>query len=250
MRWSDSTDIGDFVRDASRQAEFTVSIIDSVDDGKARKDDAHETNITVSVPTFADRTRYLRRRLDFVESRLREMEGLKEKCDAEAHAGARRMAVGGFGMLVVYWAAVARLTFWDFGWDVMEPVTYLSGLSMVILGYLWYVGKSFRKGKINPSPARFLYQGREVSYTSVLARSISSRREALYKTRGLDIEQWIDFVSERKALRTEIARIARDYEADEDVQEPQEAGDTKDEVIKKAVEEETKTSLKGTSKAK
>lgn len=60
--------------------------------------------------------------------------------------------------------------------------------------------------------ARFLYQGREVSYTSVLDRSISARREALYKFRGLDIEQWIDLKSDARSLRKEISRIAEDYD--------------------------------------
>ena len=251
LQWSDSTDIGDFIRDASRRAEFTVSIVHPVESDKVRYDNGRETNISVSVPTLADRTRYLRRRLDYVESRLREMEGLKEKCDEEAHAGARRLAVGGFGMLVVYWAAVARLTFWDFGWDVMEPVTYLSGLSMVVLGYLWYVCKTFPGGRNNQTISRFLYQGREVSYTSVLARSISARRESLYKLRGLDIETWIDFVSEKKALRSEIARIARDYDDDEgeDDRQSEDVGSKKDEVIQKAVEDETKAALRGTSTA-
>ena len=73
-----------------------------------------------------------------IEQELERMESLKRSCDVEAHRGARRMAMGGFGILIVYWGAVARLTFWDYGWDVMEPITYLSGLSMVILGYLWY----------------------------------------------------------------------------------------------------------------
>lgn len=77
----------------------------------------------------------------------------------------------------------------------MEPVTYLSGLTMVIIGYLW-----------------FLYQGREVSYSSVLQHSVSARREALYKARGLDVERWLDLVGERKALRREIGKIAEDYD--------------------------------------
>jgi len=51
-----------------------------------------------------------------VEQKLSDMEGLKQACDAEAHRGAKKMAMGGFGMLVVYWGAVARLTFWDYGW--------------------------------------------------------------------------------------------------------------------------------------
>ncbi|KAF9530610.1 hypothetical protein CPB83DRAFT_850623 [Crepidotus variabilis] len=218
FQWSDSTDVGDFIRDAAKSAEFTICFQYPAD--KSQKeylpaaDQAEERMIpvaassdhgidekllAVTVPTFADRTRFMRRRLKLVETRLEEMEGLKIQCDKEAHRGVKRMAMAGFGMLVVYWGTVARLTFWDYGWDFMEPVTYLSGLSTVILGYLW-----------------FLYQGREVSYTSILARSISARREALYKARGFDIERWIDFVGEKKTLKAEISRIARDYEGDED----------------------------------
>lgn len=59
---------------------------------------------------------------------------------------------------------------------------------------------------------RFLYQGREVSYSSVLAQSISKRRDALYKAHGFDIERWVELVGERKSLRREIGRIAEDYE--------------------------------------
>ncbi|KAG6810914.1 hypothetical protein H0H92_009844 [Tricholoma furcatifolium] len=50
------------------------------------------------------------------------MEALKLECDHEARRGARRMAMGGFGMLVVYWAAVARLTFWDYGCYLRIPL--------------------------------------------------------------------------------------------------------------------------------
>lgn len=62
---------------------------------------------------------------------------------------------------------------------------------------------------------RFLYQGREVSYSSILDQSISRRREALYKLRGLDIERWMELVGEAKRLRKEIARIAEDYDEEQ-----------------------------------
>ncbi|KAI0672027.1 hypothetical protein C8Q78DRAFT_971623 [Trametes maxima] len=191
IQWSDSTDVADFIRDAARTREFTVRIDGP---GTAGGPGAH-TEIPVEVPSFADRTRFLRRRLAVVEDELARMEETKRACDAEAHRGARRMALGGFGVLVVYWGGVARLTFWDYGWDVMEPITYLSGLSMVILGYMW-----------------FLLRGREVSYSSVLHHSVSARREALYKARGLDIDRWMDLVSEVKSLRKEISVIAEDYD--------------------------------------
>ncbi|KAI0649654.1 hypothetical protein C8Q79DRAFT_939766 [Trametes meyenii] len=191
IQWSESTDVADFIRDAARTREFTIRITSP---GIENEPDTH-TEIPVEVPSFADPTRFLRRRLGVVEDELARMEETKRACDAEAHRGARRMALGGFGVLVVYWGGVARLTFWDYGWDVMEPITYLSGLSMVILGYMW-----------------FLLRGREVSYSSVLHHSVSARREALYKARGLDIDRWMDLVSEVKGLRKEISKIAEDYD--------------------------------------
>jgi hypothetical protein len=45
-----------------------------------------------------------------------------------------------------------------------------------------------------------------------LDRSISARREALYKARGLDIELWQDLVSDQRSLTREIKRIAEDYD--------------------------------------
>lgn len=131
VQWSDSTDLGDFIRAAARSAEFTIAITHERNHrhGRglphAREEDEDgdaagmkETLLTVAVPTFADRTRFMQRRLRLVGSLLHEMEGLKERCDAEARQGARHMALGGFGILVVYWGAVARLTFWDYGWCV------------------------------------------------------------------------------------------------------------------------------------
>ncbi|KAI0298399.1 hypothetical protein B0F90DRAFT_1818762 [Multifurca ochricompacta] len=71
---------------------------------------------------------------------------------------------------------------------VMKPITYFSGLSTVIGEiYLW-----------------FLYQGREVSYSSVLDRSISARHNALYRARGFDLGRWQELNRESKALRNEI----------------------------------------------
>ncbi|KAI0819360.1 DUF607-domain-containing protein [Trametes gibbosa] len=209
IQWSDSTDVADFIRDAARTRQFTVCLTDE-------GEDAPHTQIPVKVPSFADRTRFLQRRLAVVEDELARMEELKQECDAEAHRGAHRMALGGFGILVVYWGAVARLTFWDYGWDIMEPITYLSGLSTVVLGYMW-----------------FLMRGREVSYSSMLHHSVSARREAQYKSRGLDIERWVDLVSEAKALRKEISKIAEDYDEerwkeDEDEHEVREHEESED----------------------
>jgi len=221
LQWSDSTDIADFVRDAVRTNEFTIRISRQTGGGRKEGSDAEEHTMVVEVPTFADRTRFLRVRLTRVTNELAEMDVLKRACDKEARQGAKRVAIGGLGMLLVYWGTVARLTFWDFGWDVMEPITYLSGLSTVIIGYLW-----------------FLYRGREVTYTSVLDNSIVTRRQALYHRRGFDIERWNELLAEERTLRKEIAQIARDYDrnsheeresiSSNDSRKVEDSGDTSD----------------------
>lgn len=83
------------------------------------------------------------------------------------------------------------------GWDVMEPVTYLSGLATVISGYLF-----------------FLYHNREVSYSSILDMSVSARQQRLYAKKGLDVEGWSEMVAEAREVRRQIKRIAQDYEYD------------------------------------
>lgn len=76
------------------------------------------------MPSFNDRTHYLRTRLRKTASKILGMAEIKHECDVAAHRGAQRVAIGGFFLLVGYWYVVYRLTFeTDLGWDTMEPVT-------------------------------------------------------------------------------------------------------------------------------
>lgn len=110
IRWSASTEIGDFIRDAARAKEFEVEIEGSPE------------AIKVAVPSFNDRTFYLRQRLRRQASRISDMASLKQECDKAAHRTGQRIATAGCGALVGYWYLVYRLTFeTDLGWDVMEP---------------------------------------------------------------------------------------------------------------------------------
>jgi calcium uniporter protein, mitochondrial len=112
VRWSSSTEIGDFIRDAARGREISVEIEGAPHD------------IRVGVPSFNDRTYYLRMRLRKTAKQISTMADVKKECDQLAHRGAQRVAFGGLGILVGWWYLVYRLTFeTDLGWDVMEPVT-------------------------------------------------------------------------------------------------------------------------------
>lgn len=109
IRWSASTEIGDFIRDAARAKEFEVEI------------QGNPETIKVAVPSFNDRTFYLRQRLRKMSSQMSSMATLKTECDHAAHKAGQRIAMSGCGLLIGYWYIVYRLTFeTDLGWDVME----------------------------------------------------------------------------------------------------------------------------------
>ncbi len=80
---------------------------------------------------------------------------------------------------------------------------------------------------------RFLYQGRELSYTSILDRSISSRRQALYSSKGLDIDRWMDLINERKLLQKNIEDIRGEYEGRHGKEDPEEHGGDSDIPVQK-----------------
>ncbi|KAF2860099.1 hypothetical protein K470DRAFT_277212 [Piedraia hortae CBS 480.64] len=204
VRWSPSTEIGDFIRDASQGKEFEVNI-----EGASRP-------IYVGVPSFEDRTYYLRMRLRKIAGQIREKAGLKERLDAMAHRSAQRVAQAGFGGLISWWGVVYYLTFkTELGWDVMEPVTYLVGLSGLIGGYMW-----------------FLYHNREVSYQSAMHFTVSRRQHQLYQQHGLNLAQWEMLVEEGNKLRREIKMVADEYDVDWD-----ESQDEGDDSVKKALRE-------------
>lgn len=117
VRWSSSTEIGDFIRDAARGKEFAIKI------------EGSKKEIRVGVPSFNDRTHYLRVRLRKTSHILHDLASLKKECDDLAHKSAQRLAMGGFGILVAWWATIYHITFQtDIGWDGAEPITVRASL--------------------------------------------------------------------------------------------------------------------------
>ncbi|TID14647.1 hypothetical protein E2P81_ATG08602 [Venturia nashicola] len=208
VRWSSSTEIGDFIRDAARGQELSIEI-----EGAPR-------DIRVGVPSFNDRTYYLRMRLRKKGEEIASLADIKKECDEIAHRAAKRVAMAGGLGLVVWWGLVYELTFrTDLGWDVMEPVTYLVGLSTLIGGYGW-----------------FLIHNRQVSYRSAMNLTISRRQSKLYDAKGFDVRKWEDLIEEGNTLRKEIKAVAAEY----DVEWDERADETSEKVIEALREEREK----------
>lgn len=210
VRWSKSTEIGDFIQDAARGKEFIVEI-----EGK--------DGIGVAVPSFNDRTYYMRQRLRRTMREIKTMVAVKEECDRVAHKSAERIALSGAGLLLGWWYLVYRITFeTTLGWEVMEPVTYLVGLSTIIASYLF-----------------FLYKNREVSYRSAMNITVGARRQKLYQAKGFDLLAWESRCEEANQLKRDIKAIAREYDTDWDAEK-----DGQDQQIEKVLKEEKKKSDK------
>ncbi|GAO14710.1 hypothetical protein UVI_02028760 [Ustilaginoidea virens] len=205
VRWSGSTEIGDFIRDAARGREFTVSI------------EGHGEELRVAVPSFKDRTYYSRMRLRRMSREIDQMARIKRECDELAHKGAHALAKGGFVALAGWWGVVYYVTFHtEMGWDLVEPVTYLAGLSTIMGGYLW-----------------FLFISRDLSYKAAMNVTVSRRQNALYQERGFDPQKWEQIVYDANELRREIKTAAHEYGVDWD-----EMKDLGGEAVKEVLEEE------------
>ncbi|CRG92276.1 Kinase D-interacting substrate of 220 kDa [Talaromyces islandicus] len=208
VRWSSSTEIGDFIRDAARVKEFQVDIQGSP-----------MGRISVGVPSFNDRTYYLRMRLRKISKKLKQLAIIKQECDTLAHRGGQRVALGGLGVMVTWWFVVYKLTFeTDYGWDTMEPITYLVSLSTLMGGYTW-----------------FLYHNREISYRSALDFTINRRQQQLYQAKGIDLQLWESLIEEANALRRETKTVAEEYDVDWN-----EKADEQDERVTEALKHQRK----------
>ncbi|KAI0393568.1 hypothetical protein F5Y17DRAFT_305654 [Xylariaceae sp. FL0594] len=205
VRWSSSTEIGDFIRDAARGREFAIYI------------DGTGIEMRVDVPSFNDRTHYMRMRLRRLSKTVEQMAKIKSECDMRAHQGAYRLAQAGFAALSGWWCTVYYVTFHtDAGWDLVEPVTYLAGLTTIMGGYLW-----------------FLFISRDLSYQAALKITVSRRQNILYQARGFEPQKWEALLHDANALRREIRLIAEEYDVDWD-----ETKDLGSEDVKEVLEKE------------
>ncbi len=129
-RWSPATAIGDFLRSASRVGSFVIRI--------------GERNLQIAVPSFEDRTRYLRGSLYAKTEEIDKLAQLKTECDTLAHNASKNLAYGGVGILATWWVTVSFLTFGtELGWDAIEPLTVstsshlLARLELTLILSLW-----------------------------------------------------------------------------------------------------------------
>ncbi|WOL03883.1 hypothetical protein Cni_G12603 [Canna indica] len=106
---------------------------------------------------------------------LKQLQKKKEEIDMLAHKQVRRMLWSGLGFFVVQVSLFFRLTFWEFSWDVMEPIAFFSTTAGLLAGY-----------------AYFLFTSRDPTYQDLMKRLFLSRQRKLLRKRKFDMERYIE----------------------------------------------------------
>ncbi|GMG98161.1 hypothetical protein Nepgr_000001 [Nepenthes gracilis] len=104
---------------------------------------------------------------------LEKLQGKKKEIDKLAHKHARRILWSGLGIAITQVALFFRLTFWDFSWDVMEPIAFFTTTTGIVIGY-----------------AYFLLTSKDPTYQDLMKRLFLSRQRKLFKKYNFDVDRF------------------------------------------------------------
>ncbi|XP_074358980.1 calcium uniporter protein 6, mitochondrial-like [Apium graveolens] len=112
---------------------------------------------------------------------LKKLQKKKEELDTMAHKQVRHILWGGLGFSLLQVGLFFRLTFWEFSWDVMEPITFFTTTTGVIIGY-----------------AYFLFTSRDPSYQDMMKRLFLRRQKKLIQKHSFDIRRFSELQTQFK----------------------------------------------------
>jgi len=83
--------------------------------------------------------RHLQAKQEQIRLQLEPMEKLRAELERKAEKRTRLLSWVGLGLMGAQFGFMARLTWWEYSWDVMEPVTYFVGYATAIAAFGYYV---------------------------------------------------------------------------------------------------------------
>lgn len=123
---------------------------------------------------------------------LKKLQEKKEEIDMLAHKQVRRILWTGLGFAVVQVGLFFRLTFWEFSWDVMEPIAFFTTTTGIVIGY-----------------AYFLITSRDPTYQDLLKRLFLSRQRKLIKRHNFDIQRLLELQKKCRVPHDTCSSIKR-----------------------------------------
>ncbi|KAL3517926.1 hypothetical protein ACH5RR_020515 [Cinchona calisaya] len=104
---------------------------------------------------------------------MNKLQEMKEEIDRRAHRQVRGILWTGLGLAVIQVGLFFRLTFWEFSWDVMEPIAFFTTATGIVIGY-----------------AYFMFTSRDPTYQDFMQRLLLSRQRKLIKKYNFDLEKF------------------------------------------------------------
>jgi len=106
---------------------------------------------------------------------FKQLQEKKEQIDKLAHKQVRRILWSGLGFFMCQVGLFFRLTFWEFSWDVMEPIAFFTTASGLLVGY-----------------AYFLITSRDPTYQDFMERLFLSRQRKLCAAQKFNMERYLE----------------------------------------------------------
>lgn len=110
---------------------------------------------------------------DPIREELQKLMEKKVEIDILAHKQVRRILWSGLAASLLQVGLFFRLTFWEFSWDVMEPIAFFVTSTGLVVGY-----------------AYFLFTSRDPTYQDFMKRLFISRQRKLIKRYNFDVERF------------------------------------------------------------
>eukprot|EP00030_Apusomonadida_sp_AF-17_P007248 a738_16.p1 GENE.a738_16~~a738_16.p1 ORF type:complete len:403 (+),score=138.88 a738_16:31-1209(+) len=142
----------------------------------------------------AERREALAQRLAAVDLRLATLLPEHQRLDRKASRHAMAMLWLGFGGVLVQLVGIARLTWWEFSWDIMEPISYCASAFQGIVLYSFYQ-------VLNRNPD---------SKVSVKEFLHDRKLAKLYKKTGFDSKGLASLQAERAQLLEQLKESPRE----------------------------------------
>ncbi|XP_006646430.2 calcium uniporter protein 6, mitochondrial-like [Oryza brachyantha] len=106
---------------------------------------------------------------------LKKLQTQLEDINKLAHKQVRRILWSGLGFLITQVGLFFRLTFWEFSWDVMEPITFFTTTTGLVVGY-----------------AYFLITSRDPTYRDFMERLFESRQRKLIQRQNFNLDRYLE----------------------------------------------------------
>ncbi|XP_008788024.2 calcium uniporter protein 6, mitochondrial-like [Phoenix dactylifera] len=128
---------------------------------------------------------------------LKQLQRKKEEIDMLAHKQVRRILWSGLVFLVVQVGLFFRLTFWEFSWDVMEPIAFFTTTTSIVVGY-----------------AYFLFTSKDPTYQDLMKRLFLSRQRKLSQGHNFDMRRYMELQKHCKYPLDKIAGMEHIHKSD------------------------------------